>query len=134
MKTMRILLKVLATLLITVVFLVAIPVFVPLTLISLGIDRYQLIRASRKFRCVQCGDFLGPESLRLADRQVDLEMNEMRKNNPGVRFRTVRLLDAICAHCGQRYQFPKKVRKFLAMSASESVNVRVLSTYQRGGP
>lgn len=101
----------------TVVFL---PVILPVVAVSQWLSQWRMRAAARMFACPACGAVIGIEALRLAEEAWGHHMAEMHRENPGVRFRRspqriVRHLNAICPHCGARYQFVERERTFVAI-------------------
>ena len=75
------------------------PVLMPFGIISYYFDLRRLRAAANKTACPTCGRTLGIEALRQADQYWKNCVAEIQKANPGIRFRLVRLVHAICVHC-----------------------------------
>src|SRR5262245_12583451 len=91
-------------------------IFSPLILLTAIISQCVYLRrvraAAEQFKCVACGQFLGRKSIELADEEWARHMRELMDRHPGVRFRIVRNLHAICPSCGKQYQFDAKTRTY----------------------
>ena len=97
-------------------FVIGFVIFSPLILLSAVISQVVYLRriraAAEQFKCVACGQFLGRRSIELADEEWARHMRDLMDRHPGVRFRIVRNLHAICSNCGKQYQFDGKTRTF----------------------
>ena len=65
-----------------------------------ALRRRRLRRAIAQCLCPKCGERLSQESVALANRRWKSHIAAIRADHPGVRFRIVRCLDAVCARCG----------------------------------
>ena len=91
---------------------VALPVLVPWALITDHLDKRRLLVAAKNTDCPICNMPLGEKSLNLADTVRSKEISELRRSNPGVKFRLVRMYDVICTHCDARLRFNSQTRTF----------------------
>ena len=87
-------------------------------------EKRKRLEAAEHTRCSACGGILGAEAIRLADAAWDQYVAKLREENPGVRFRLVRTLDAICPHCGARYRYAKDCGAFQAESLADPKEFR----------
>ena len=90
------------------------PVILPVALVLNSKAERRKRECARNFRCAACGQGLGDTSVDLADAECSAYMDELKRQSPGVRFRVVRTLDAICATCGKRYTYLEKEYTFVA--------------------
>ncbi len=88
------------------------PVLLPALAVAGWFSDRQKRAAAIRFRCTVCGVPLGEAALALADGAYAAYWERLHREHPGVHFRTVRTLDAICPHCGQRYTYVEKERTF----------------------
>ena len=95
-----------------ILFVLLLPVLIPYGVISNVLFRRRLKRAVERSQCPTCGSGLGEQALKLADEQWREYVSCLRRQNPGVRFRLVRLVHAICASCGASLQFVEHTRLF----------------------
>ncbi|HKJ62836.1 MAG TPA: hypothetical protein VKA94_12725, partial [Hyphomicrobiales bacterium] len=64
--------------------------------------------------CERCGQLMGPNAPKLADKAWNAEADAIMKQAPGrLRRRIVRTVHAICPHCGLRYRFLEEYGKFV---------------------
>jgi DNA-directed RNA polymerase subunit RPC12/RpoP len=111
-------------LLFVVAFLITIPVWLPCVFVWRAMHKLRLRKAANRFVCVNCGKTLGVEALRLADREWGEYVQKLMHDNPGVKFRLVRTLDAICPACGTRYSFRERERTFVLEERANRVAAR----------
>jgi hypothetical protein len=93
-------------------FVLLLPLFLPLVVVWNAFHIHRLRSAASRFACSGCGQVLGKEAIRLADREWAKHMHEMSVRFPGARFRVVRDVHAICPKCGKQYRFLEKSRTF----------------------
>jgi predicted RNA-binding Zn-ribbon protein involved in translation (DUF1610 family) len=89
------------------------PLWIPAVLILDAVRKHRLRRAANAFACVACGRILGPGALARADKAWAEHVRELMRRNPGVRFRLVRTVHAICPDCGTHYTFREHERTFV---------------------
>lgn len=94
------------------VFLVALPVILPLACILHLIYRHRLMIAGKSEVCPECGQILGVESVQKADESWKAHVADIRRVHPGTRFRWIRWVHSICTVCGSRLQFQEKTGTF----------------------
>ena len=99
--------------LLAIVFVLFLPLIVLAASVSHGVYLRRLRATANRFRCASCGQILGRSSIQLADEAWARRMREFAILHPGVRFRVVRNLHAICPECGKQYQFVEKIRTFV---------------------
>jgi len=106
------------------VFVLLLPIALPLALIIIWIHHrrsFNALRVSAKATlCTKCGNILGSESLRLADAEWKKHVRTLMAKYPFVRFRIARTLHAICSHCGARYTYFEKTKTFAPEDISAS--------------
>jgi hypothetical protein len=101
-------------------FVVFLPVILPVVAIDHWLTGRRMQAAARVFACPACGAIIGIEAIRLAEETWGSHMAEIHEKNPGIRFRRspqriVRHLHAICPHCSARYQFVEREKAFTAI-------------------
>jgi len=69
-------------------------------------------------RCVACGELLGAEAIPLAEEGLRQYIKEARHTHPGVRFRLLWNVDAICPHCRAQYRYVKEEERFVEQPVS----------------
>jgi hypothetical protein len=68
---------------------------------------------ARGLACSECGAPLGAEAIRLAKERWAAMVADRHAKNPGVRFRLVCDIDAICTRCGREYQYREADRSLI---------------------
>jgi hypothetical protein len=91
--------------LLAALFLVASPILIPIALIGSYFADRRKCRVAGNTPCVNCGRVLGIESLELSDRRAADYGAEQQRLHPGVKFRLVRTVFAICKSCGAEYGY-----------------------------
>jgi transcription elongation factor Elf1 len=102
-----------AGVLLVIAFVICIPLWIPALIVWNGVRKHRLRKAANAFTCVNCGATLGVDALARADREWGNQMRELMRQHPGVRFRILRTLHAICSGCGTRYTFHENERTFV---------------------
>jgi hypothetical protein len=92
-------------LLVTVTFVLLLPIILPLVLILDGLRTRKIKRIVCDFICVSCGTQLGVEALRLGNERWAAIISDLHKQYPGMRFRIVRDIHAVCPNCGCEYMY-----------------------------
>ena len=113
---MRIPIPVIAT-----AFVLALPILIPFTLARQWLVQRRLRSAATCQPCPTCGNLIGSEALRNADECWRKHVAELHGANPGVRFRLIRLVHAICAVCGSRLKFREDSRTFAQTGVTEII-------------
>ena len=98
--------------LLVLAFFIALPVIIPVAIFLSHRYKRRLRRLAQSTPCQSCGKILGLEALRLADAEWSAHVAELHEKNPGIRVRLVRLLHAICRHCGTRYTHFEEENEF----------------------
>jgi hypothetical protein len=88
-----------------VLFLVLLPLLLPVAALQVQISNRRLLKLVREFVCVACGARLGEESVRLARERWNATVAELHAKSPGIKFRLVRDIDAVCPSCGHEYTY-----------------------------
>jgi hypothetical protein len=104
------------SLLIDLGIVLALPVLLPLAFIRHYLDERHLRATAAGAVCPLCGAILGVEALHRADEHWRAYVAELHRNHPGVRFRLVRSVRAICGVCGSMLAFRGKPRTFTTVS------------------
>ena len=94
------------------VLILALPVILPLVAVLEARDRWRRHVCAERFVCVGCGQVLGRDALTRADTDWAEYVARLHRERPGVRFRLVRDVNAVCGHCGARYRFDEKAAMF----------------------
>jgi transcription elongation factor Elf1 len=94
-------------------------------LVRFSIQREQraLLARARAFACLSCGKPLGDEAVAQADALWEQHMQRLLSREP-VKHRVVRNLDAVCPHCGKRYQLDATTSTFAPLD--------VVLSFERG--
>jgi hypothetical protein len=93
--------------------LLCLPLLIPAAIVLEVVNKRRLRRVAASFSCQNCGRSLGAEGVALADQEWARQVRELMRQHPGVRFRLLRTVDAICGGCGARYTFSKSGRTFV---------------------
>lgn len=97
---------------------VSLPVTLPYVAVPRWRDRRRLRRAARNFRCPACDAPIGDAAIQLAEQHWTAELDEYRKQHPGLKFHFHRPYDAVCPRCDARFAFRPQTRSFRPVSAS----------------
>jgi hypothetical protein len=84
--------------------------------ISHYLEEHRLRAAAKRAACPSCGAILGVEALHPADDYRRARVAELHRSHPGVRFRLVRIVRAICGNCGTMLSFRDEPRAFSVIS------------------
>lgn len=95
----------LAGTILAVLFILLLPVLIPVGLVQHHFRMRRMRKVIWSFTCVSCGAKLGEKSMRLADERWSVIMSDMEARHPNERFRVVRDLNAICPQCGCEYVY-----------------------------
>src|SRR5262249_1619306 len=101
-----------------VAFVLALPVLLPCALISHRLHRRRLRTVAQAHPCPLCGNILSIAALRAGDEEWRAYVAALHRLNPGVRFRLVRLVHAICTACGARLHFREASGTFMLSEAT----------------
>jgi hypothetical protein len=82
----------------------------PLAIVLIGVllakrERRGLLSAVRALGCPSCSASLSEDSVRVAHKLWERHVATLTQRNPGVMFRLVRKIAAVCDACGARLQF-----------------------------
>jgi hypothetical protein len=91
------------------------PVLIPIALLLHARDRKRMYLAAEGFRCIECGAVSGKASIERADDEWKRSMDELRRQNPGYRFRLERTVRAICTTCDKQYRFCETTNRFIEL-------------------
>ena len=99
-----------------VALIVSFPVAFPVAMI-------QHTRAERRKKqrvlqapCAHCGAALGTAAIERADAEWSTHLDKLFRENPGIRFRLVRTVNAVCTACGQSHRYDEKADVFVAVA------------------
>jgi hypothetical protein len=96
---------------------IALPVLIPIAIVTYRRDRRRLRAAADATHCEGCGAILAGASLQRADDLWAEHVATLMRDRPGMRFRLIRHLIAKCVVCGATYDFDAARRVFVAMPA-----------------
>jgi hypothetical protein len=85
------------------------------------VERRRLRKAAGSFLCRHCGRALGKHAVTLADKAWSEHVRKIMRENPGVKYRMVRTVRAICPGCGTRYSFDESDRTFVVVQNSQVI-------------
>jgi len=105
--------------LIIIVLILAIPVLAPIAMVLHDFDLRRLRAAAEKSACPACGRTLGVEALQLADELWLKHIVELRRTHPGVIFRLIRQVHAVCTHCQTNLCFCEDSKSFTKTETME---------------
>jgi len=94
-------------------FVLALPILVPVGIVTHSLYRRRLLRDAASFPCAECKRPLGKASVIRADEEWRQHVAELHRKHPGVKFRLCRTIHAICCHCSFRYTYKEKKRRFV---------------------
>ena len=96
------------------IFIVSFPVAFPVAMIQHGrIERRKKRRVLRA-SCARCQAVLGSAALERANAEWSAYLERLFRENPGIRFRLVREVDAVCVPCGQPHHYDEASDAFAA--------------------
>ena len=101
-------------------FVLFMPLWIPASFVIQAIYYRRLRKAANSFACVRCGKVLGVEALAQADEAWSEHVRELMRLHPGVMFRLVRTVHAICPGCGTKYTFREHAHTFVVEEARPS--------------
>jgi len=91
--------------LITVLFVLLLPVILPIALIQDRLRTRRIAKVVCGFICVSCGATLGMEAVRLGDERWRAIIADLHSRFPDTRFRIFRDIHAICPKCELEYMY-----------------------------
>jgi hypothetical protein len=77
----------------------------PVAAVQTQLRTRRILKLASEFACVVCGTQLGAEAVRLADERCAKTIADLQARSPGIRFRLVRDIHAICPSCGCEYLY-----------------------------
>lgn len=98
-----------------VALVVSLPVAFPVAMIQHARAERRKKRRALEARCARCGAVLGQAALDRADAEWSAHLEKLFRENPGIRFRLVREVAAVCVVCGQSYRYDEKQDAFMAI-------------------
>lgn len=104
--------------LVLIVFIPLLPIILPLVSFLQNREDRRKRALAEKFRCLNCNQILGGTALELADKEWFEYVEQLHRDNPGMRFRLNRILDAVCPTCGERYTYREKENSFTRETAN----------------
>ena len=111
------------TVVVAIMIVVALPVMIPIAMLSYVLETRRLRTAANRLPCPMCGRPLGTGAVALADSTWRAYVAELRRSSPGVRLRLVRLYHAICPACGQQLKFSDSTKTFLPLASPQVVTL-----------
>jgi hypothetical protein len=102
-----------AILLVVIAVVIASPVLIPIAAVLHARERRHMRAVVRETRCEGCGAILGDASLHRADAVWGEYVATLHRDQPGILFRLLRRLWAVCTVCGAEYDFDAARRAFL---------------------
>ena len=100
--------------LLVVVFLLGLPVMLPVAIVQHGRIGQRRKRRADGTACARCGAALGEAALARADAAWSEHVAKLHREHPHVMFRLVRRVWAVCVACGQEYGYDEKADAFVA--------------------
>lgn len=100
-----------------VLFLVLLPLLLPVAAVQAGISNRRRLKLVREFVCVACGARLGEESVRLGHERWHATVVALHPKSPGIKFRLVCDIDAVCPSCGHEYTYRDKDNSLVTRTA-----------------
>ncbi len=96
--------------------IVSLPVAFPMAMIQH--TRAERRRKRRVFQapCARCGAVLGTAAIERADAEWSAYLDKLFRENPGIRFRLVRRVHAVCVACGQSHHYDETADAFVAVT------------------
>ena len=92
-------------------------VSLPFTAIQLKREKHKLGKLAGEFVCLECGEIMGMEAIRLADeRWANVVKQKMAEKTYKLGMRMVRSVDAVCPHCGCIYLYREEDQSFVVRS------------------
>jgi hypothetical protein len=86
-------------------FVALLPFMLPVAAIQSQLHTRRLLKLVSDFVCLTCGTRLGAEALRLADERWATTIADRQAKYPGVKYRLVRDMHAVCPGCGCEYTY-----------------------------
>jgi predicted RNA-binding Zn-ribbon protein involved in translation (DUF1610 family) len=93
--------------------LLGMPLWIPILVALDVVGKRRLRAAAASFACANCGRTLGVDAVTLSDKEWQEFVRTLIRENPGMRYRLVRTVHAICPGCGARYTFRESDRTFV---------------------
>ncbi len=106
--------------LLVILLLVAMPVLIPIAMVQQVLHERWMRAAARWRSCPACGVVLGVEALGLANKRWQVYLAETHRDNPGIRFRLVRKVFAICTRYGAEWGYDEKAMNFPQIDTDEA--------------
>jgi hypothetical protein len=106
-------------------FLALLPLLLPIAIVQNRMRDRRILREVSQFVCVSCGTRLGVEALRLADERWRTIVADLHAKSPGMRFRLVRDVDAVCPCCGREYQYLDADRSLVPRAMANGVGTEI---------
>lgn len=97
--------------LLALIALAAFAVLVTVLRFVIGREQKAMLALARSSACAGCGKPLGDEGVALADALWERHVQKVFESG-AVKTRIVRNLDAVCTHCGKRYQLDGSGKRF----------------------
>jgi hypothetical protein len=99
-------------------FLALWPLLLPVAMVQNRIRERRILQQVSQFVCIACGTRLGAEAMRLADERWRTIVADLHAKSPGMRFRLVRDIDAVCPCCCREYHYLDADRSLVPRAAA----------------
>jgi|SRR6266545_6318171 len=91
--------------LITIAFVLLLPIILPVALIQDQIRTRKIKRIICAFVCASCGTRLGTEAIRLGNERWAAIVSDLHARFPDRKLRVLRDVHAVCPNCGREYMY-----------------------------
>ncbi len=106
--------------LLAIIFMVALPVIIPLITLLAALDERHRKSAAASTRCIRCGLILGIAAVEKADEMYAAYVAVIKSKSWPSRVRLVeRRLHAVCTGCGAQFGYNGKHRSFYVLERDE---------------
>ena len=95
-------------------FIVCLPVAFPVAMIQHVRAEERKKRRVASAPCVRCGAVLGAAALEKSDAEWSAYLEQLYRDHPGVKFRLVRGVHAVCLACDQQHRYDEASNEFVA--------------------
>ena len=95
-------------------FIVSFPVAFPIAMLQHARVERRKKRRVLQTPCARCGAVLGPAAMDRANTEWSAHLEKLFREHPGMRFRLVREVDAVCVACEQSHRYDENADAFVA--------------------
>ena len=99
-----------------VAVIISLPVMLPVAMIQHTLAERRKKRRVLVAPCVRCGVVLGTAALERASAEWAAHMEKLFREHPGIHFRMVCELQAVCLACEQAHKYDEKADAFVAVA------------------